>query len=292
MTTRHAALAVLVILLWGLNFIAAKLAVQAIPPIFVLFLRFCLVSALLLPFIAVPRGRFREIGLLSIVLGSIHFPLIFAGIRGVDSSAASIIVQLQVPFSSILAAVFFGDRLGWRRLCGMAVAFAGVIVIVGRPRFDGSGEAYLLLLCASVAFAFANIQIKRIGPIDGFQLNGWLAVMSLPVLLAESLVLESGQINAILTAPPEAWGGIVYSAIAATIVAYGVWYYLIARLDVSQVVPFLLLGPIVSVAGGVLMLGEPLTWRLVIGGIMTIVGIGVIILRRPGTVNERVSNPT
>jgi len=292
MSLRHALLALTVVLLWGLNFSAAKFAVSEIPPVFVLFLRFVMVSALLVPFVPFPRGRLKDIALLSTILGTLHFSLIFMGIRGIDSGTAAIITQLQVPFSSLLAAYFFRDRLGWRRLSGMAVAFIGVVVVAGQPRFEGSLGAVLILVCASFAFACANIQIKRIGTIDGFQLNGWMAFLALPQVLLVSFLFEHGQLEAAMNASLHAWMGVAYSAVMSTIAAYGIWYWLLARHEVNQVVPFILFLPLVGVAGGSLALGEPLTWALVGGGLLTIVGVGVILFRRPGTVNDRVSNPS
>lgn len=292
MNARHTLLALTVIALWGLNFLAAKVAVTEIPPVFVLFLRFVVVCVLLVPLVPVPWGRFKEIALLSTLLGTLHFSLIFIGVRGIDSGTASIITQLQVPFSSLLAAVFLNDRLGWRRLSGMVVAFIGVVVVAGQPRFEGSLNAVFVLVGASAAFAAANIQIKRIGRIDGFQLNAWMTLLALPQVLLVSLVFEGGQIEATLNASAHAWAGVIYSAVMSTIAAYGIWYWLLARHDVNQVVPFVLFLPVVGVTAGVVALGEPLTWALVGGGLLTVVGVAIIVLRRPGTVNDRVSNPT
>lgn len=286
------ALAVLTVTLWGLNFIAAKIAVGVFPPLFLLAIRYIMVCAILLPFVRFPRAQIKQIAILACVLGSVHFPLVFYGVAGVPSSMGSIIAQLQVPFSSILAAIFYNDKLGWRRLGGMLVAFGGVVLVVGKPSLQGDFTAVLELIGASMAFACANIQIKRIGPIDGHALNAWMSLLALPLVLSLSWGIESGQPAAVTAAGWQAWLAVTYSAVFSTVVAYGAWYYLIGKYQVNQVVPFMLLGPVVSVAGGVLILGEPLSWRLIVGGALTIFGVGVIIFRRPNTVNDRVSNPT
>jgi O-acetylserine/cysteine efflux transporter len=286
-------LAVVVVTLWGMNFIAAKIGAAEFPPLFLLAIRFVMVGVLLAPFVRLPKGRMKGIIALSVLLGAIHFPLMFYGVAKSSASLTSIVLQLQVPFSSILAAVFYNDRLGWRRMAGMAVAFAGVIVVIGRPEFGG--DVMTAILCtvgAALAFAFANIQIKRIGAIDGFTLNAWTSILALPQVLVLSLLLEHGQWSAVLTASWQAWAAIVYSAVGSTVIAYGAWYHLVGKYPVNQVVPFVLLIPVVSVFGGVAVLGEALTWQLAAGGAMTVIGVGIIILRRPSTVDERVSNPS
>lgn len=288
MSFRHAPLALTVIVLRGLNYLAAKVAVAEIPPIFALFIRFVLVSGLVLPFVRFPRGRFRRVAVLSTVLGTLHFSCFFLGLKGIDSGTAAIIPQLQVPLSSMLAAFVLGDRLGGRRLAGMAVAFVGALVVVGRPRFEGGMVSVLILIAGSLAFAVANILIKRLGPIDGFQLNGWMAFLALPRLLLVSPVFERGQIAAAVNASPAAWAGVLYSAVMSTLAAYGPWYWLLARHDVNQVVPFMPPLPFVSVAAGVLVLGEPPTAALAGGGSLTVVGVGVITLHRPAPADEHV----
>ena len=108
-----AALAVMAI--WGFNFAVAKIGLREFSPIFMMFLRFAAVAAVLLPFVQMPRGQMGQIFVLSVILGGIHFPLMFTGLTRVDAATASIAVQLQVPFSAILAAALYRDRLGWQR---------------------------------------------------------------------------------------------------------------------------------------------------------------------------------
>ncbi|HYH17832.1 MAG TPA: EamA family transporter [Azospirillum sp.] len=292
MTPQDVALALLIMALWGLNFVAAKIGLAEFPPMLLMGMRFTLVAALLLPFVRMPRGKMRGIFLLSVILGTVHFPLMFNGIKGLDAATASVAAQLQVPFASLLAALLFKDKLGWKRAFGMVVAFAGVLLIAGEPRLAGNLTPLVLVVLASLAFALASVQIKRLGAVDGFALNAWMGLFAAPQLLALSLLLESGQWEAIANASLWGWGALVFIAVMATIVAYGLWYRLLRRYDVNQAVPFMLLVPLFGVASGVLLLDEPLTWRLALGGLVTVAGVGVIVLRLPKVVNEKVTNLT
>ena len=292
MSLRDSLVALLIMAIWGLNFVVAKWGLAEFPPLFIMTLRFVLVAALVIPFARIPRGRMLPIAALSVTLGSIHFPLMFSGLTGIDAATASLAAQAQVPFSSLLASVLFKDRLGWRRALGMATAFAGVVVIAGEPRLAGSMTPLLLILAASFAFSIASMQMKTIIGVDGFALNGWLALFAVPQLLALSLILEDGHAEALANATAWGWGSVVYMGVGVTIVAYGLWYPLLRKYAVNQTMPYLLTVPVFGVAAGVLLMDDPFTLRLVLGGCLTLGGVAFIVRRRPAVVGDKVTNPT
>lgn len=292
MTPKDALLAVLVMALWGANFVASKVALQVFPPMFLMTVRFALVCAVLLPFARFPRGRWRGVLALSTILGAVHFPLIFMGMRGVDAAVGAIVAQLQVPFSSLLAAVLFKDYLGWRRGLGMALAFGGIVVIAGEPRSESSIDHILFIVGAGFAFAVANVQIKRIGPIDGFVLTAWMTLFALPQVGLLSLAFESGQAEALAGAGFKHWAALAYIAACSSIIGYGIWYRLARTYDVNQTMPYLLLIPLFGVLSGVFMLGEPVSFGLAAGGAMTVGGVAVIMIRRPRGVEPQAGNVT
>lgn len=292
MSRRDLALTLLVMLIWGLNFPVAKTVLEEFPPLLLMGLRFTLVAALLVPFVRVPREKMKGVLIFSVLLGAMHFPLMFTGLAGVDAATASIATQLQVPFSSLLAAVVFRDKLGWRRAVGMAIAFGGVLVIAGEPRLADGVDAVLLIVGASFVFAIANIHVKRMGEIDGFELNGWMALFAAPQLLALSLLLEDGHWDAISSASWIAWAGIVFMAVMVTLISYHLWFPLLRRYDVNQTMPWTLTAPVFGVASSTILLGDPLTPGLIFGGLMTIAGVAIIVIRRPRAALPAAGNPT
>lgn len=284
MTARSILLAVLVAALWGGNFVAVKYGSQDFPPVFLLALRFFLVAVLVLPFVRfLPRSQIVPVLAISTVLGVLHLGLMYVGISRIEASTAAIAGQLGVPFSTLLAVVMFKDRLGWRRLLGTVVAFSGVAVLAGAPEIGNDLVGLLLVTIAAFAWAVANAIIKRFGPFDTYTLTAWMAAFACPQLLLLSLWLEAGQWQSLLTASWPAWLGVLYTVLASSIVAYALWYTLIGRNDVSQVVPFTLLAPVFAIAAAVVLLDEPLTLPLVGGGLLTIAGVALceLRLRRP-----------
>jgi O-acetylserine/cysteine efflux transporter len=285
---KHVAAFVFVMAIWGFNFAVVKTGLLTFPPIFMTALRFMLVAAVLVPFVKVPRGQFRGVLLVSVTLGFLHFSLMFTGLSGIDASTAAIAIQLQVPFAALLAAIVFKDTLGWRRALGMAIAFCGVAVIAGEPRMAGSYVSLAFVVSAAMIFAISNIVVKKLEALDGWTIAGWMSFFAVPQLLAASFLLEEGQWQAVNSADWLAWGCIVYNAIVVMVIGYGIWYRLLKRYEVNTAMPFTLLVPLFGVLTAVLVLGEELSTGLFVGGALTIVGVGIVILRRPKVVAPEV----
>jgi O-acetylserine/cysteine efflux transporter len=271
-----------VTVVWGFNFAVVKTGLGIMPPIAFVALRFAVVGLMLVPWLRWPPPRLRDLVVLSVILGVVHFSLMFTGMRGLDVATASIAIQLQVPFAAILAAIFFQETLHWRRLTGMAIAFAGVVLIAGEPRLSGNLLPLFLVIAAACTWASATIQIKRIGDdVDVLALNGWVALLAAPQLAVLSWAIEEGQLAAIAAADWRLWLSVAFQALLVTIFGYSVWYRLMRRFSVSQVMPFTLLVPLFGVLSGVLFFDDQLTLLMLIGGLCTIVGIAIIIIRRP-----------
>jgi O-acetylserine/cysteine efflux transporter len=286
MLPQHLGLMLLVQLLWGVNFAIAKFGLDSFSPIFFVALRFSLVAILLVFVVGLPRrDLLTRLLPLSLTMGVMHFTLIFLGMAHLDAATSSIAVQLQTPFAAIMAAFFFGERLGWRRIVGMAIAFGGVLLIAGEPRFSENPWPLLSVIAAALVWAAGNIQVKALGDqVDAVQLNGWIAILAAPQLLIASWLIEGPQWQNIPSAAWEGWGALLFQAVVIAIFTYWIWYNMMRRYPVNQVMPFTLLLPMIGVAAGALMRHEDVTWQMIVGGLATVAGVGIIVIRRPAVV--------
>lgn len=278
---RDLAIVLAIMAIWGLNFPIAKTGFAELPPVLLTALRFGLVAVLLVPFVRLPRGHVRQLLWLSITLGGMHFSFMFLGLSRLDSATVAIASQLGVPFAALFAAIAFKDYLGWRRALGLLVAFAGVAVIAGEPRIGADPWPLLWVVVGSIMWAASTIQLKRLAAIDGVTINAWMAAFAAPQLAVVSLLVEHDHLHDLGAAGWRGFGAVAYMAVAVTIVGYGLWYRMLARHAVNQVMPFTLLVPLIGVVSGVLLLGETLTWQTVVGGLATVAGVAIIVLRRP-----------
>lgn len=290
MRATDVALLIGVMVFWGLNFVVGKWAVMELPPIFAIACRFALVAAILLPFVKLPRAHLGRIALLALTLGCVHFSLFFSGMRGLDAGLGSIVAQSQVPFATLIGAVVYKDYPGWRRWTGMALAFFGIWLAAGEPGADGEFVYIALCLAGSFMWAIANYQVKALGAVDNFALNAYMALFAVPLLLGVTFTIESGHLEAIAAASAYAWAGVVYMAAVISVCTYWVWYRLIRRYPVNQVVPYSLLVPVFGVLSGVLLEDDPFGWRTLAGCAATVAGVAIITLRRPGTADPETSS--
>jgi O-acetylserine/cysteine efflux transporter len=286
MLPRHIAMMVTVQVLWGANFAVAKFGLDSFSPIFFVALRFALVAILLVFVVGLPKpAMLKRLLPLSVTMGVMHFTLMFLGMAELDAATSSIAIQLQTPFAAIMAAFFLGETLGWRRIAGMITAFAGVLLIAGEPRFSDDPWPLLAVVGAAFAWSLGNIQVKALGDeIDAVTLNGWIAMLAAPQLLLASWLIEGPQWQSVADATWISWAALLFQAVVIAIFTYWIWYNMMRRYPVNLVIPFTLLLPMIGVAAGALLRDETVTWQMIVGGLATIAGVGIIVLRRPAVV--------
>jgi len=270
-------LALSVPVIWGMGFTFAKAGLNEFPPIFLMSLRFILSAIILCWFYPPPVGQFKVIFLLALVSATIQYGLTFTGLKGLDASTAVFLVQLEVPFGALLASFFFKDNLGWIRAFGMLVAFFGVALIAGAPSLRNQLFSVFLVISGALIWSLGQVMIKKMTSITGFQLIAWLALFAGPQMFIASLLIENGHLESIRNATIIGWGTVIYLGIIMTAVGYGIWYHILKKYDVNQVMPFLLLLPVSSIIGAVLFLGERPNLNTILGGTIIIIGVAVII---------------
>ncbi len=278
MPLRDLLLGLLVIVIWSLNIIVIKVGVAELPPLLMTTLRFILVAALLVPFYPVARAQLPFLVLLSITFGSLHFALLFIGLGQAEAGTGALLVQMGTPFATLLAVVFLKEKLGPKRLAGLLLSFAGVVVLAGGPTLPSPLPLTILLLSA-FGWAVSQLLIKRGPPIAPLALAGWVALFAVPQVALGSWLFEQNQWQAIAQASWLGWGAVAYTAIMSSIAAYGIWYALLRRHPVNRVVPMTLLTPVFAVGLGALLMDDLLGVHKLVGGGLVVAGIALIVLK-------------
>lgn len=278
----HIALALLIAMVWGCNFVAAKAAVGHFPTFMLLSMRVIAVTLLLFPFLRKPTLSIKKAFYVSLTLAVFHFGLSYAALeRGLDVTVAAVVDQMRVPFAVILGYFLFRETMDRKGSFGLMVALVGTFIIAGSPNVINNVLAFWMLIGSAAAWAFYNIQVKNLGRVNVFSLIAWVSLLSIPQLLLLSFLFENNQIQLLLSAPPQAVISVLYIVIGATIFAHGCWYFLLRTYAINQVVPYTLLVPVFGMMAGVMFLDEILTWELGLGSILIIFGVTIVIWRKP-----------
>ena len=275
-------LAISVPVIWGFGFTLAKVAfvLSDFPPILLIAFRFALTTLVLLWLVKPPFGYMHRIFWISVVSATVQYALTFTGLDGLNASTAIIVVQLEFPFMVIMAAVVFKDHLSWSQIAGIALAFSGIIMIAGQPQLQDDLLPVFLVIGGAFTWAVGQIMIKKLGgQVGGFTLIAWVAAFATPQLFFASWLFEEGQIQAIRTMNWIGWAVVVYLGLVMTALGYSIWYHLLGKFRISQVGPFLLLLPVTSIAGSVLLLDEQLSKIEFVGAIIVIFSVWIITRR-------------
>lgn len=277
----HLALMMAVNLAWGLNFIAAKYAVDELPPVFATGLRFLLIFLLLLPIIRPVPGKMKDLLLAAVVIGALHFGVLYYAISIAENmSSVAIATLTNVPFATILAVIFLKERIGIYSISGLVLAFTGVMVLGFDPQaFDHMGSLGLVMLAAFI-YAVGAILLRRLSGVGVLNLQVWIGLTGTIAVLGLSFLIEGGQLEALQAASWYAKGGVVFSAVVSSIIGHGGVYYLLKRYPVTTITPLTLLSQVFAVIASVFILGDTLTTRIIIGGVLTFAGAGIIVYRK------------
>jgi O-acetylserine/cysteine efflux transporter len=280
MKPAHILLILAVNLAWGFNIVPLKLALEHIEPITASFVRFAIVAVLLAPKLRWMPGQMGLIGGFALIGGALTFTLNNAAIAMADNvSALAVAGQLGVPFSLLLAIVFLGERIHFIRIFGIILAFSGVAVLTFDPNALDEREALMLTAIGSFCYAIGTILLRHLRGVPALTLLGWMAVFCLLPTLLFSRWMEPGALEQLAHTDIRTFGYILFSALTASVVGHAGLAFLLQRYPITVISPLTLLAPLLAVFFSVWLLGNQLTPQLVIGGLITLAGVGIITFR-------------
>jgi O-acetylserine/cysteine efflux transporter len=271
MQLKHILLAILVAVIWGCNFIFVQFGLQEIPPLALCALRFFLSSIPLVFFVKRPAVSWIWLGSYSFFTFTLQFAFVFLGMKaGAASGIASLLLQIQVFFSFLLAAVFLGERLTQWQMIGAFFAFTGLAVVLEHlGGNDITLVGFLWILAAALMWGGGNLCVKKMGKTQGMGVIVWASLLAFPPLFVASYFIEGP--TALLTALHAlSWRGtlsVFYIAYISTWLGYGLWVWLLSIYSVGMVVPFTLLIPVVGLFLSSFVFGEAMqAWKLTAAG--------------------------
>lgn len=259
-------LAVAVAIVWGSNFVVIKYALAHLPPLFFAVLRFTIAFFPAAFFLKRPAVPWSHLAAYGVLIGAGQFGLLYIAMeRDISPGLASLVVQTQVFFTIGLSMWFTRERVQIFQWLALALAAAGLIVIVAHRGGDVTPLGIVLTLLAALSWAGGNVVAKAGGTVNMLAYVVWASLFSVPPLLALSLILEGLPAieHGLANADAMTWAAVLYQSAGNSLFGYACWAWLLARHPAATVAPFSLLVPVVGMSTSAWLMAEPLqSWKL------------------------------
>lgn len=274
---KHLLLVLLIVLIWGVNFVAVFIALKNFPPFLLSALRFGLSALPWVFFMPRPKGSVKLIVYYGLFNFALQFGFIFTGIHlGISPGLASLVLQIQVFFSMGLAFLFFHDRPSPFKIAGSLISFVGIGIVGYHVNGGSTFIGLVLMLFASLSWAAGNMFTKKIHSESPLALVVWGNLAAFPVMALVSCIFEGPTViqSSLQNMSWPAIGAVLYIVYFSTHIGYGAWGFLMKSYSTSVVVPFTLLVPVVGFMSSALYLGEEIqSWKLlaslfILGGLI------------------------
>lgn len=258
------ALALVVVLVWGVNFAVIKTGVAEIPPLLLGALRFMLAAFPAVLLLRAPRLPLRLYLAYGLTIAVGQFAFLFTAIHlGMPTGLASLVLQSQAFFTMVFAAIWLKESWRANQLAGLVLAGAGLALIGSAHGASMPLIGFLLTLAAASMWALGNIitrAVSRHGPINQLAFVVWASLVPPLPFLALSAILEgpAAMAEALAGFSLRSFGAVAYLAWGATLLGYALWTRLLSHYPANQVAPFSLLVPVIGLSTGWVVFGEAL----------------------------------
>lgn len=275
MNPKDLLLILLVIIVWGLNFIAIKIGLQGMPPLLLAAMRFSTLLPVIF-FIKPPKLKFRWLLAYSLLINFGQFAFLFSGIAfGMPAGMSSLVAQAQPFFTIFLAFLILKENIKLQNMVGLCVSALGLILISTSASTHVTALGMILTLFAALFWAAGNIVIKMIKHVDMMSLTIWGGLLTaVPFWICSfwfegtSVIQHSfSQIHLITII------AVLYLTYAATVFGYGMWAKMLTKYPAGTVTPFTLLVPVVGLSSSAVYLNEQLTTTDLVGTVVVMTGL-------------------
>jgi O-acetylserine/cysteine efflux transporter len=273
----HLAAALLMVAIWGFNFVVIRWGLNDVPPLTLTGLRFALAALPALFFVVRPRTPWWHLAVYGLFAFALQFALLFSGIAiGMPTGLASLLIQVQAFFTIGLAALIAHERPRPAQLAGALLAAGGIVLVGLHLPGGGTRVGLLCVLAAAASWATANVIVKGMRG-EPLAVVVWASAFAALLMVPVALLIEGPDRMAATVASLGAlqWVGVAFQAWPTTLLAFGIWAWLLRRYPAALVAPFTLLVPIVGMSCAMWLLGEPVHWWKLAGAALVLGGLAL-----------------
>jgi O-acetylserine/cysteine efflux transporter len=285
MKPTHAFLALLVAIVWGLNFVVIRVGIDSYPPLMLAAFRFA-IAAIAAPFLPKPAMTWTRIAGIGTFLFLAQFGCLFVAIGiGMPAGLASVVIQSQAIFTIAFSIVFLGERLRPLQITGAITAFAG-LVCIGVSFIQEYKlvqlAGFTLVLAAGLGWAIGNIIVRSGEKTDMLSTIAWASLVPpLPLLLLSFVFERNAALAALTHVNMLGVASLFYLGFVATTFGYGVWGHLLNLYPAAVVSQFAIAVPIFGLASCAIVFGERFGPLEIAGFLLVILGLAFNALTFP-----------
>ena len=280
----HLMLALVVVAIWGSNFVVIKWGLDRLPPLLFGALRFALAAFPLVIFLPRPKASWQNLAAYGLFIGAGQFGLLFIAMKGhISPGLASLVIQSQVFFTIFLSMHMTHERVKPLQWVSLMSATIGIGVIAAHTDGTTTLTGLVLILMAAACWAGGNMVSKQAGKVEMVAYVVWSSLFAAPPLLALSLWFEGWPaITAGLRdADVGTWCAVLWQTLGNSLFGYAVWGWLLARYPAATVTPMALLVPVFGMAASSFWLGETMPGWKWLAMILVMGGLALNLWRRP-----------
>lgn len=229
----------------------------------------------------VPRRHWGALAAASLFNMTLWQVLVGYGLFYIGAGHAAIIVYTLPIWTAILSVLFLKESMSWRTILGIIFGMAGVLVLLSSD-FEKIGTNPIgaaFMLGAAISWAIGTIIVKRVQwTTDLYALAGWQLLIGLVPIAAIALATERFTLHE--ASPQAMWAGL-YVVFGGLIAGYALWFKIIEILPVTIASIGALMIPVIGVASGALVLGEPITWIEGLALLLVLGAVSLVLFRKP-----------
>lgn len=280
MNLKSISLALIVVLIWGVNFSVIKFGLEELPPILFSSLRFFIVAIPAVFFIPFPKTSVWNVLGVGLFLGVLKFSFLFIAMKE-DASAgiSSLLLQAQVIFTIILSMIIFKEKVSNAQLLGMIIALYGFGFFFFTVDTNITLLGIVLILSAAVFWSVSNVIMKQIKDVNLLHFMVWVSLIPPLPLFILSYIFETHEpLTLLLNSSIKTWISVAYTGYISTLVAFAIWGWLLKNYNSAIVTPFALVIPVIGIISSNILLNEKLNQVEVMGTILILFGLFISVL--------------
>ncbi|KAF0162258.1 MAG: DMT family permease [Ignavibacteria bacterium] len=273
------------VFVWGLSFIATKRALVEIKPEAIVFIRQLLGISFLL-FVALRQKQSFHINLkdhkwvfVLALVACFHLWIQITGLQWTSASNTGWIIGITPVFMIILALIFFKEKISKQQLVGIIISFAGLILLVSKGNLSSidiiNNRGDVLIISSSLTWAVYSMASKK-ATLNYSPVMTTLYLFIIVAILISPFAINKESIAAVVNLSLGGWSAIIFLGILCSGVAYVLWAQALTEMSASRVGVYLYIEPFVTFFGSWILLGEQITFLMLVSGLIIIGGVVLV----------------